>query len=118
MFKSNLFSFLNSLLIIAFSLFFFTACTDPIQETEALKNLKGSEKENSDKKDPTSKEDPINSNFQLDKTLTGHSDHGSFRWYFRPMEKVLASASFDKTIKIWDVETGTEVKTFASRFGR
>ena len=43
--------------------------------------------------------------------LRGHTD-SVFALAFSPDGKVLASGSFDKTIKLWDVATGKEVRTF------
>ncbi len=46
----------------------------------------------------------------LDKTLTGHSDTVSSVVY-SPDGRYLASGSGDKTIKIWEVATGKELRT-------
>ncbi|MBD2600914.1 serine/threonine-protein kinase [Microcystis viridis] len=46
----------------------------------------------------------------LDKTLTGHSDTVSSVVY-SPDVRYLASGSSDKTIKIWEVATGKELRT-------
>ncbi|MEH2281332.1 MAG: ribosome assembly protein 4, partial [Nostoc sp.] len=43
-------------------------------------------------------------------TLTGHSD-GVYSVVFSPDGQRLASASYDKTIKLWDVATGKAVQT-------
>jgi hypothetical protein len=42
--------------------------------------------------------------------LTGHTDT-VMSVAFRPVGKILASGSGDKTIKLWDVETGKEIRT-------
>jgi WD40 repeat protein len=47
----------------------------------------------------------------LFKTLTGHSDSVE-SVAFSPDGKMLASASKDDTIKLWDVATGQNLKTF------
>jgi WD40 repeat protein len=44
------------------------------------------------------------------KTLNGHQDIVSSVSY-SPDGKTLASASWDKTVKLWDVVTGKELKT-------
>ncbi|CCH96461.1 serine/threonine-protein kinase [Microcystis aeruginosa] len=46
----------------------------------------------------------------LDKTLTGHSDSVQSVVY-SPDGRYLASGSSDKTIKIWETATGTELRT-------
>ena len=52
-------------------------------------------------------------NIILDKTLTGHSERICFEdcLAFSPNGQYLASGSYDKTIKIWEVETGREIRT-------
>jgi RNA polymerase sigma factor (sigma-70 family) len=44
--------------------------------------------------------------------LRGHTD-SVFALAFSPYGKVLASGSFDKTIKLWDVATGKEIRTLS-----
>ena len=46
----------------------------------------------------------------LDKTLTGHS-LGVYSVVYSPDGRYLASGSFDKNIKIWEVATGKELRT-------
>jgi len=46
----------------------------------------------------------------LDKTLTGHSDR-VWSVVYSPDGRYLASGSMDKTIKIWEVATGKELRT-------
>ena len=46
------------------------------------------------------------------KTLTGHNG-GIFGLSFRPDGKVLASASADRTVKLWEVATGKRLDTLS-----
>lgn len=48
--------------------------------------------------------------FKLNQTLAGHSD-GVMPIAFSPDGRLLASGSMDKTIKLWDVRTGTLKQT-------
>jgi WD40 repeat protein len=52
--------------------------------------------------------------WNLQQTITAHSD-----WVrclsFTPDSAKLASGSFDKTIKLWQIDTGKEIYTFADR---
>ncbi|GBF53569.1 tolB protein precursor, periplasmic protein [Microcystis sp. 0824] len=52
----------------------------------------------------------------LDKTLTGHSDMVRSVVY-SPDGRYLASGSWDKTIKIWEVATGKELRTLTGHSG-
>nr|NCS18119.1 protein kinase [Microcystis aeruginosa G13-12] len=52
----------------------------------------------------------------LDKTLTGHSDMVTSVVY-SPDGRYLASGSDDKTIKIWEVATGKELRTLTGHSG-
>ncbi len=52
----------------------------------------------------------------LDKTLTGHSDSVQSVVY-SPDGRYLASGSGDKTIKIWEVATGNELRTLTGHSG-
>jgi WD40 repeat protein len=51
------------------------------------------------------------------RTLTGHTD-----WVnsvaFSPDGRLLASGSYDKTIKLWDVASGREVRTLSGHTSR
>ena len=48
---------------------------------------------------------------KLVRTLRGHTDYiGRIAW--SPDGRMLASPSADKTIRLWDVETGEEVRRF------
>jgi WD40 repeat protein len=49
-------------------------------------------------------------------TLKGHTE-GLFSVAFSPDGKLVATGSFDKTIKLWDAATGKEIKTFAGPTG-
>jgi len=51
-----------------------------------------------------------------DKTLTGHSDE-VFSVAYSPDGRYLASGSIDKTIKIWEVATGKELRTLTGHSG-
>lgn len=52
----------------------------------------------------------------IDKTLSGHKEL-VYSVSFSPDGKHLLSGSFDKTLKLWDVATGKEVKTYAGASG-
>jgi len=54
----------------------------------------------------------INNSMLELKTLAGHSDY-VYSVSFSPAGKTLASASKDKTVKLWDIETGNEIKTLS-----
>jgi hypothetical protein len=54
-----------------------------------------------------SKEPP---EFAVEHTLTGHTDN-VYSVAFSPDGHMLASASWDHTVKLWDVSTGSEVRT-------
>jgi WD40 repeat protein len=49
-------------------------------------------------------------------TLTGHTDH-VLSVAFSPDGRLLASGSSDKTIKLWDVASGREVRTLTGHTG-
>ncbi|MFN7338945.1 MAG: protein kinase, partial [bacterium] len=53
----------------------------------------------------------------LDKSLTGHSSWVDSVIY-SPDGRYLASGSWDKTIKVWDVVTGTELRTLTGHSDR
>ncbi|WP_088241712.1 trypsin-like peptidase domain-containing protein [Calothrix rhizosoleniae] len=53
---------------------------------------------------------PTGTNFTFAKTLTGHS-YWVISVAFSPDGKTLASGSLDKTIKIWDVGSGKQLKS-------
>ena len=55
--------------------------------------------------------------FILDKTLTGHSDSAR-SVAISPDGKTLASGSYDKTIKLWNLETGQLEHTFREHSDR
>ncbi|TFI54976.1 serine/threonine protein kinase [Mastigocladus laminosus UU774] len=64
---------------------------------------------------PTNRPQPVNSNnssskFVLAKTLKSHSDSVN-SVAFSPDGKTLASGSWDKTVKIWNVGTGQVIRT-------
>src|SRR5689334_8587707 len=50
-------------------------------------------------------------NFELASTLSGHTDPVS-SIAFSPDGKLLASGGWDKRVILWDVATGTELRTF------
>lgn len=52
----------------------------------------------------------------IDKTLEGHKEL-VYSVSFSPDGKHLLSGSFDKALKLWDVATGKEVKTYAGTSG-
>ena len=49
---------------------------------------------------------------QTERVLTGHTNAVQSA-AFSPNGRWLASGSYDKTVKLWEVATGREVRTFA-----
>ena len=49
------------------------------------------------------------------KTFEGHDGY-IFSVAFSPDGKTIASGSTDKTVKLWDVDTGAELKTFVGHY--
>ncbi|BBD61387.1 protein kinase [Nostoc sp. HK-01] len=55
------------------------------------------------------------SSFFLERTLTGHSNPVD-SVAFSPDGNTLASGSYDKTIKLWNLTTGEQIRTFSGHF--